>query len=80
MAILWKKDCELDIKVIKMAHEGRTIIAMLKYDNVNILLLNIYAPNSVKERKNYFNLLSEEIEKASRDHCQIYVAVISTAL
>ena len=67
-AILWKKSSEFIVQKISTTHEGRTIIAMLSYNKLNVMIINIYAPNSVKDRKHYFTMLTEHISKISNDY------------
>ena len=67
-AILWKSNSEFQIKNLSSTHEGRTIIALLTRNKENILLINVYAPNTARERKLYFSTLAKQIDKLSSDY------------
>ena len=46
VAIMFKRDLEIEIKQVKKDVEGRYIVVSLDYNGQSMLLINVYAPNN----------------------------------
>ena len=66
VAIMIKKKCPIQINHFKKDAEGRICMLLVKYEEQNILLVNIYAPN--KDKPEFFLNLFSEISKFENDN------------
>ena len=64
-AVLFNKQLPFDILNTHQSEDGRIILINLKIEDKALTLVNIYAPNSSKERKNFFSKLQKWIYKFS---------------
>lgn len=55
------KNFSHDIKNVHMSEDGRIILINLVVENKEFTLINVYSPNSPKERKCFFNKIGKWI-------------------
>ena len=63
VAILIKPKLKLDLKIIEKDTDGRFLIAELKADEKKLLLINIYTPNSGKQRATFYKQMKVRTDR-----------------
>lgn len=69
--ILIKEGLDLENITVKYKGEGRGLMINFTYNNEQFAIINIYAPNNLPERKQFFNNISEWILKTCPNHPNI---------
>ena len=66
VCIMINKDSDIKINTCKELIEGRVLNAVITYNNQQILLSNVYAPN--EDDPQFFETLFEDVQTYSVDH------------
>lgn len=63
VAVLIRKDRGIKTKIIYNDKKGKCMVVEIEMEEDNFVLVNVHAPNGEKEKKIYFNVLADVIEK-----------------
>ena len=74
VAILISKYLKHNIINIKKSTDGRTLGIIINIENVEITLINAYAPNNCIERIHYFNDLKQFVKEMPTQHEHIVIS------
>ena len=76
VSILFRKGLNFDIMNIHRSNDGRKLLVNIHLDDSDITLINIYAPNIVKDRCEFFKKTFSWINKLHVTMTTYYFAVI----
>mgnify|MGYP001131676512 CR=1 FL=1 len=63
VAILFQQNLDLEYVKVKYRKEGRLLIVHVKIHDINLMLVNVYAPTQKKYRDNFFCSMFQDIKK-----------------
>ena len=67
VAILFKPKLKVNITDEKSMNNGRTLMVNIEHNNTKYTLVNIYAPNRINERCEYYKKMKNNIESFSHN-------------
>ena len=74
VSVLFKSKLDVQILDCKTCSEGRCLLLNVKIDNQHYCLVNIYAPNDVASRINFFKRTQKWIKENSKTDTHIIIA------